>query len=175
MTDRAYGSNRCSHEIHFRPRTMSIRSRLLVTGAIIAASSFAPVVTHAQAAPAAPATAPDSIAFPRQFVKWVFAAQGDSAYAHAGPELQASMKSAAEAGAMAGRIKERFGDLQGTEAEVQFDEGSLKVYIAAVRLSQAPELAGWVVVYSPTTKIVERSAFSSLTNIKARYPQAKLP
>ena len=52
----------------------------------------------------------DSLAFPRQFVKWVFSTQGDSAYAHAGAELRESMKSPAAINEMAGRIAMRFGE-----------------------------------------------------------------
>ena len=147
------------------------RSLRFAVVAALASASFAPVSLHAQAS-AAPA---DSLAFPRQFVKWIFAGQGDSVFTHAGPELQASMKSAAEVSAMPVRIKSRFGALQGTDAEVQFDEGPLKVYIAVMRLETAPEPAAWVVVYSPATKMVERSQFSSLTSVKGRYPAAKLP
>ena len=124
--------------------------------------------------PSASAAA-DSLAFPRQFVKWVFSAQGDSAFAHAGPQLRESMKSVAQVNEMATRIAGRFGEVQGTDAEVQFDEGPLKVYITVMRLSLAPEPGAWVVVYSPSTKVVERSSFSSLTNVKSRYPMAKLP
>ena len=58
---------------------------------------------------------------------------------------------------------------------MQFDEGALKVYIAAMRFAQAPEPGAWVVVYAPGTKVVERASFSSLANVKSRYPQAKLP
>ena len=115
------------------------------------------------------------MAFPRQFVKWVLSAQGDSAYAHAGPQLQQSMQSAAGVNEMAARIKTRFGETQGTDAEVQFDDGELKVYITVLRLAQAPEPAAWVVAYVPGTKIVERASFSPLSNVKTRYPQAKLP
>jgi len=44
-----------------------------------------------------------------------------------------------------------------------------------MRFAQAPEPAAFVVVYSPTTKIVERANFGPLSNLKNRYPQAKLP
>jgi hypothetical protein len=85
------------------------------------------------------------------------------------------MKSAEEVNAMASRISTRFGEAQGTDAEAQFDEGALKVYIVVMRFAQAPEPAAWVVAYVPGTKVVERAAFTSLTNVKTRYPQAKLP
>lgn len=65
------------------------------------------------------------LAFPRQFVKWVFSTQGDSAFAHAGTALRESMQSAAGVNAMASRIATRFGEMQGTDAEVQFAEGEL--------------------------------------------------
>jgi hypothetical protein len=32
-----------------------------------------------------------------------------------------------------------------------------------------------VVAYSPATLIAERASFSSLANVKNKYPQAKLP
>lgn len=133
---------------------------------------------HAQASPAlsaAPSAVVDSLAYPRQFVSWVFTAQGDSAFAHAGTELRTSMRSAEAVNAMAGRIAARFGEVKGTDAEVQFDEGLNKVYIAVLRFAQAPEPGAWVVVYSPGTKVVERSSFGPLSNVKTRYPQAKLP
>ena len=153
---------------------MSGTIRVLVAGAF-AALFLAPAALRAQASRAAPKDAADSLAFPRQFVKWVFAKQGDSAYAHAGPQLRENMKSAEGVGEMASRIQTRFGELKSTDAEVQFDEGALKVYIAVMTFAQAPEPAAWVVVYSPSTKIAERASFSSLTNVKTRYPLAKLP
>jgi hypothetical protein len=145
---------------------------LLISGAI-AALSLAPAALHAQAPSASKAA--DSLAYPRQFVQWVLTSHGDSAFAHAGPQLRESMKSAESVNEMAVRVAARFGDKQGTDTEVQFDEGPLKVYIAVMRYSQAPEPAAWVVAYSPTTKVVERASFSSLTNVKTKYPQAKLP
>lgn len=150
--------------------------RLVVAAGTFAALPLAPAPLHAQSSqPAASVAAPDSLAFPRQFVKWVLSAQGDSAWAHSGPQLRESMKSAAEINGMALRIATRFGELQATDAELQFDEGTLKVYIAAMRFSLAPEPGAFVVVYSPATQIVERSAFTSLSNVKTRYPTAKLP
>ena len=44
-----------------------------------------------------------------------------------------------------------------------------------MRFAQAPEPGAWLVVYSPSRKVVERANFTSLTNVKSRYPQAKLP
>jgi hypothetical protein len=154
---------------------MSGTLRLALAAGAFAALSFAPAALHAQASPAATSTSADSLAYPRQFVKWVFSSQGDSAFAHAGPKLRESMKSAEDVNGMAGRILARFGEVQGTDAEVQFDEGENKVYIAALRLSQAPEPAAWTVVYSPKTKVVERASFSPLSRVKTQYPQAKLP
>jgi hypothetical protein len=155
---------------------MSRTVRPLVAAGAFAALLLAPAALHAQASPtAAAATAADSLAYPRQFVQWVLTTQGDSAFAHSGPTLRESMKSAEAINSMAGRIATRFGEVQGTEAEVQFDEGPLKVYIVAMRFAQAPEPGAWVVVYSPSTKIVERASFGPLSNVKQRYPQAKLP
>ena len=105
-------------------------------------------------------------------LRLVFAA---CAFAHAGPRLREGMKSAEEVNGMASRILARFGEAQGTDAEVQFDEGELKVYIAVMSFAQAPEPGAWVVAYVPSTKVVERASFTSLSNVKTRYPQAKLP
>ena len=44
-----------------------------------------------------------------------------------------------------------------------------------VRFDKAPEPGAWVVAYSPSTKVVERSSFGPLSRVKERYPQAKLP
>ena len=150
--------------------------RLALAAGALAVLPLAPAALRAQAVPAAAkTTGADSLAFPRQFVKWVFSTQGDSAFAHAGPQLRGSMQSAEAVNGMAGRILTRFGEMQGTDAEVQFDEGPLKVYIGVLRLSLAPEPGAWVVVYAPGTKVVERSSFTSLSNVKTRYPMAKLP
>lgn len=155
---------------------MSGTLRLVIAAGALVWLPLAPAALRAQASPAtAPGAAADSLAYPRQFVGWVLSTQGDSAFAHAGPALRESMKSAEAINAMAGRIAARFGEAQGTDAEVQFDEGPLKVYIVAMRFSQAPEPGAWVVVYSPSTKVVERASFGSLSNVKQRYPQAKLP
>ena len=155
---------------------MSKTLRFVLTTGALAACTLAPAALHAQAAPrAARGAAADSLAFPRQFVKWVLSSQGDSAFAHAGPELQQRMQSAAGINEMAARIKERFGDHPGTDAEVQFDDGVQKVYIAVLRYPQAPEPAAWVVAYVPGTRIVERAGFAPLSSVKSRYPQAKLP
>ena len=144
---------------------------LLVAGAFAAL----PLLPAALCAQASATPTSDSLAYPRQFVSWVMSGQGDSAYAHAGPMLRESMKSPEAINGMAGRIAARFGEVKGTDAEVQFDEGALKVYIAAMRFAQAPEPGAWVVVYSPSTKVVERSSFGPLSNAKQRYPAAKLP
>ncbi|MGZ8379236.1 MAG: hypothetical protein ACXWZS_18520 [Gemmatirosa sp.] len=153
--------------------TGSLRS-VLAAGAF--ALALAPAALRAQAAPAAAqGAAADSLVFPRQFVQWVMSTQGDSAFAHAGPRLRESMQSADGVNAMAARIAARFGDVQGTDAEVQFDEGPLKVYIAVMRFAHAPEPGAWVVAYVPGTKVVERASFGPASSVKGRYPQAKLP
>lgn len=154
---------------------MSGTHRALLAAGAAAALLLAPGARRAQAQAAAPGAAADSLAYPRQFVKWVFTARGDSAYAHAGDKLRESMKSPESVNEMAGRIATRFGEMQGTDAEVQFAEGDMKVYIAVMRFSQAPEPGAWTVVYSPTTKVVERASFSPLSRVKEHYPQAKLP
>ena len=156
--------------------------RLALAAGALAALPLAPAAVRAQAAPAAASTIAvskdavvDSLAFPRQFVNWIFTTKGDSAFAHAGPQLRASMQSAEAVNEMSGRVATRFGEMQGTDAEVQFAEGELKVYIAVMRFALAPEPAAWVVAYSPTTKVVERSSFGPLSSVKSRYPNAKLP
>jgi hypothetical protein len=149
--------------------------RLALAAGAVAALSFAPAALRAQSAPSAASAAADSLAYPRQFVKWVFSSQGDSAYAHAGPMLREAMKSPEGVNEMAGRIATRFGAVQGTDAEIQFADGELKVYIAVMRLEKAPEPAAWIVAYSPTTRVVERSSFAPLSSVKTRYPDAKLP
>ncbi|GLC26098.1 hypothetical protein [Roseisolibacter agri] len=156
--------------------------RLALAAGVLAALPLAPAALRAQAAPAAASkiavskdAAPDSLAFPRQFVDWIFTTRGDSAFAHAGPRLRESMQSADGVNQMSGRILTRFGEMQGTDAEVQFAEGDLKVYIVAMRFAQAPEPGAFVVAYSPTTKVVERASFGPLANVKGRYPNAKLP
>jgi hypothetical protein len=146
--------------------------RVALAAGAIAAPSLAPAALHAQTSAA---TSPDSIAYPRQFVGWVFSTQGDSAFAHAAPSLRESMKSPEAINAMAGRIMTRFGEMKETTSEVQFDEGTNKVYIAVMRFAQAPEPGAWVVVYSPATKVVERASFGPLSRVKSSYPQAKLP
>jgi hypothetical protein len=154
---------------------MSVSLRLVFAAGAFAVASLVPAALRAQASATAAPRATDSLAFPRQFVNWVFTARGDSAFAHAGPLLRESMKSADDVNLMAGRIAARFGEAQGTDAEVQFDEGGRKVYIAVMRFAKAPEPGAWVVAYSPITEIVERSSFSPLSRVKAHYPQAKLP
>jgi hypothetical protein len=150
--------------------------RLSLTAGAFATLALTPASVRAQtAATAAPTVAADSLAFPRQFVKWVFTSQGDSAFAHAGPALRESMKSADDVTAMAARILARFGEAQGTDAEIQFDEGPLKVYIVVIRFPQAPEPGAWVVAYTPSTRVVERASFGPLSRVKSHYPQAKLP
>lgn len=143
--------------------------RFAIAAGAIALLPLAPSALHAQAA------SPDSIAFPRQFVSWIFAAQGDSAFAHSGAMLRESMKSAEGVNQMSARVASRFGAMLTTDAEVQFDEGELKVYIVAMKFAQAPEPGAWVVAYSPKTKMVERASFGPLSNIKTKYPNAKLP
>jgi hypothetical protein len=155
---------------------MSGSLRIVLATAALAALPLAPAALRAQApAPAAQGATVDSLAFPRQFVKWVFGAQGDSAFAHAGPVLRESMGSADAVNGMAGRVIARFGELQGTDAEVQFDDGELKIYIVAMRFAQAPERGAWAVAYSPRTQVVERASFGPLSRVKELYPQAKLP
>ena len=154
---------------------MSSTLRLVFAASALAAA-LAPAPLPAQVAPAASqSAAADSLAYPRQFVSWIFSSQGDSAFAHAGPRLRESMKSGDGVNAMAAQILGRFGAMERTDTEVQFDEGALKVYIAVLRFASAPEPGTWVVAYSPDTKVVERASFGPLSRVKTRYPQAKLP
>jgi len=148
---------------------MSRSTRLALAAAAYAAVSLIPASAHAQSAPS------DSMAFPRKFVNWIMSAEGDSAWAHAAPALREGMKSAADVKAMPSRLATRFGAPEGTDAEVQFEDGALKVYIVVMRYSMAPSAAAWVVAYNPATQIVERSSFSAAANVKRQYPQAKLP
>ncbi|MEO8624477.1 MAG: hypothetical protein ABI625_25575 [bacterium] len=145
--------------------------RIALAAIVLAALASSPTVVSAQSN----ATAPDSIAFPRQYVKWVLSSQGDSAWSHAGTQLREGMKSADGVNQMAMRVASRFGEPKSTNAEVQFDEGALKVYIAVMSFSLDAQPGAWVVAYSPSTKVVERASFGPLARIKASYPQAKLP
>ena len=77
---------------------MSRVLRLVLAAGSLVALPLAPDALRAQASQGAAA---DSLAFPRQFVKWVFSAQGDSAFAHAGPALRENMRSVDEVNAMA--------------------------------------------------------------------------
>ena len=155
---------------------MSRTLRFAIGTGVLAALTVVPAVLRAQATPRTTrSAAADSLAFPRQFVKWVLSSQGDSAFAHAGPELQQRMESATGINEMSARIKTRFGEQQGTDAEVQFDDGAQKVYIVVLRYAQAPEPAAWVVAYVPSTKVVQSAGFAPLSSVKTRYPQAKLP
>lgn len=147
----------------------------IALAAAIAALALAPAPLRAQVPAAGPAPAADSMAFPRQFVQWVFAGQGDSAYAHAGPRLRESMQSPQGVSAMASRILGRFGAMEGTSAEAQFADGPLLVYIAALKFPDAPEPGAFVVAYDPATRVVDRASFGSLANARSRFPQARLP
>ena len=150
-------------------------SKLALAAIAFAALSLAPAALRAQAAPAAKAATTDTLAFPRKFVQWVMSAEGDSAWAHAAPALREGMKSPQDVKAMPSRIAQRFGAPEGTDAEVQFDDGALKVYIVVMRYSMAPGPGAWVVAYNPATGVVERAAFTSAETVKKNYPQAKLP
>ena len=151
---------------------MSGTVRILLAAGTVAALLLEPSALRAQSSSV---HAADSLAYPRQYVNWVFTTHGDSVFAHAGPELREKMKSAESVNEMAGRIATRFGEAKGTETEVQFDEGPLKVYIAVMHFAQETEPGAWTVVYSPSTKVVERASFSPVSVVKAKYPQAKLP
>src|SRR4051812_14654708 len=90
---------------------MSRIIRLGLVAGVFAALSLSPASVRAQSAPAAS----DSLAFPRQFVKWIMSAQGDSAFAHAAPTLREAMKSAEDVKNMQARLAMRFGAEQGTD------------------------------------------------------------
>ena len=146
--------------------------RLALAAGAFAALATAPASLRAQApAPAAG----DSLAYPRQFVQWVLTSQGDSAWAHSGTQLREAMKSAEGVNQMAMRVATRFGDVKSTNAEVQFDEGALKVYIAVMSFTIEQQPGAWVIAYSPATRTVERASFGPVARVKANYPQAKLP
>jgi len=154
---------------------MSTSLRLALAAGAFAAVSFAPVALRAQAPSAAPTSAADSLAFPRQFVKWALSGQGDSAYVHSAPKLQEAMKSPQNVNAMGLQISSQFGEPQGTDAEVQFEEAGHKVYIVVTRYSKAPEPGAFLVNYAPGSRVADGAIFTSLSNIKSHYPQVKLP
>jgi hypothetical protein len=153
---------------------MSTSRRLALAVGAFAAASFAPVALRAQAA-AGPNAATDSLAFPRQFVKWALSGQGDSVFVHSAPRLQEAMKSPQNVNAMGLQITSKFGEPQGTAAELQFEESGHKVYIVVTRYSQAPEPGAFLVNYAPGTRVADGALFTSLSNIKTHYPQLKLP
>lgn len=131
----------------------------------------APAAAHAQAA-AAPA---DSMAFPRQVLKWFTTAQADSIYSHAGEQLKASMQSSATVAAMMGRMAGQLGEYKSTDAEVQFEKDGTRLYIAAMTFSQAPEPGAVVIRYVPGTPVIQGMTISPLSRVKERFPEAKLP
>lgn len=155
---------------------MSYRRTPLVAVAfavVAAASALAPSSAVAQSAPAAPAA--DSLAFPRQALKWFQAAQADSLFAHAGEQLKASLQSPANAAESMSRMAVRFGELKSTDAEVQFDDQGSKVFIAVSTYATAPEQVAVVVRYTPGKPVIDGFSISPLSRVKTRFPNAKLP
>lgn len=147
---------------------------LVATTLALFAAATTPASLAAQAAPAASAAA-DSMAFPRQVVKWFLTAQADSLYNHAGTELKSSMQSPASIVAMMGRLSSRLGEHKSTDAEVQFEQNGARVYIVAVTFSQAPERGAFVVRYVPGSPVIESFSVSQLARVKEHFPEAKLP
>jgi hypothetical protein len=153
---------------------MSVRRTPLAAVAfatLAAAAVLAPSSAGAQAAPAAT----DSMAFPRQAVKWFQTAQADSLFSHAGDQLKASMQSAANTTDMMSRMATRFGELKSTDAEVQFDDQGSKVFIAVSTYATAPEQVAMVVRYTPGKSVIDGFSIQPLSRVKERFPNAKLP
>jgi hypothetical protein len=153
---------------------MSVRRTPLAAVAfatLAAAAVLAPSSAGAQAAPAAT----DSMAFPRQAVKWFQTAQADSLFSHAGDQLKASMQSAANTTDMMSRMATRFGEFKSTDAEVQFDDQGSKVFIAVSTYATAPEQVAMVVRYTPGKSVIDGFSIQPLSRVKERFPNAKLP
>jgi hypothetical protein len=152
----------------------SRRTPLAVLALAAMAAAVAPVALHAQAA-AAPAAAADSMAIPRQAVKWFQSSQADSLYANAGEQLKASMQSPANALAMMGRMSSQFGEHKSTDAEVQFDNQGSKIFISVSTYATAPEPVALIVRYTPGSPVIQGFSISPLSRAKERFPDAKLP
>lgn len=153
--------------------------RILPLATALLVASFASVLVPASlgaqtAAPQGPA-ASDSLAFPRQVVKWFLTGQADSLYNHAGEQLKAGMQSPANIIAMMGRLTGQLGEHKSTDAEVQFEQNGTRVYIAAVTFSQAPEQGAFVVRYVPGSPVIQGFTVGQLARVKERFPEAKLP
>jgi hypothetical protein len=150
----------------------SRRTRLaaLALMALAAAGASSPSSLGAQAAPAA-----DSMAFPRQAVKWFQTSQADSLFAHAGEQLKASMQSAANAATMMASMATRFGEHKSTDAEVQFDDQGTKLFVAVSTYASAPEQVALIVRYTPGSPVIQGFSISPLSRAKERFPAAKLP
>lgn len=147
-------------------------SRFLRPLALAVVLAGAPAAVQAQVASAAPA---DSMAFPRQVVKWFTTAQADSLYNHAGEQLKASMQSSAQVTAMMGRMASQLGEYKSVDAEAQFEQNGTRVYIAAASFTTAPEPAAIVVRYQPGTPVIQGMTIQPLSRVKERFPEAKLP
>ena len=145
---------------------------ILAFAALIAGSAVAPSTLGAQAAPAAAA---DSMAFPRQAVKWFQSSQADSLFALAGEQLKSSMQSADNTREMMTRMSGRFGEHKSTDAEVQFDDQGTKVFIAVSTYATAPEPVAMIVRYTPGKNVIEGFSITPLSRAKERFPTAKLP
>jgi hypothetical protein len=136
------------------------------------AASVTPSHLAAQAAAAPKA---DSMAFPRQAVKWFRAAQADSLFAHAGDQLKESLQSPTTAAATMAQMGTRFGEHKSNDAEVQFDEQGNKVFIAVSTYASAPEQVALVVRYAEGTRVMLGFSVMPLSRAKERFPAAKLP
>ena len=85
------------------------------------------------------------------------------------------MESPAGVTAMMGRLSAQLGAYKATEREVQFEKDGLKIYIVAARHETAPELAAYVMGYTPGATTFERFGVMPLSAAKERFPEAKLP
>jgi hypothetical protein len=155
---------------------LSSRRSALVTlafGVVLATGgALAPASVAAQAPPPAAA---DSMAFPRQAVKWFQSSQADSLFSHAGEELKTSMQSSANAATTMKQMASRFGEHTSTDAEVQFEDQDSRVFIAVSTYSAAPEQVAIIVRYTPGQPVIRGFSITSLSRAKERFPAAKLP
>jgi hypothetical protein len=151
---------------------LSRRISLAAVAFTAVAAFIAPSTLTAQAAKSAEA---DSMAFPRQAVKWFRTSQADSLFSHAGDELKASMQSVANATTMMAQMATRFGEHKSSDAEVQFDDQGNKLFIAVSTYSTAPEPVAFVVRYAAGTRVMQGFSIMPLSRAKERFPAAKLP
>ncbi|HYD51290.1 MAG TPA: hypothetical protein VEA99_01635 [Gemmatimonadaceae bacterium] len=121
------------------------------------------------------AQAADSLAFPRQVLKWFNTSQADSLFAHSGEQMKARMQSAANVTGMMAQLAEQVGEQKALEGEYQFDKDGQKVYIAVARFSKQADPGAFVVQYAPGSTVFDRFGVMPLARAKELFPEAKLP